>query len=255
MYVKIATHFRPFELAVSVLNCDKFETICATYKVKHFPTFRLYFDGKEIPLEVNNLSYKALVALVEEQTPNQAANLRQLPQLEEFLDKAKNSRTIVGSLVFVNPQYDTPFELKMISFKIQPHFIVGEIRGPNERLHKALNLDGKACLVMYCGGDRLAFERFDGDVTDMKAVLKFVAKFQSAGKCKELLRKADDINKLKKRAAQESLRLSETDLLRKKVSELRSILEGLGKRTFTGLLEKADFVREILKHQKTRREF
>ena len=103
---------------------------------------------------------------------------------------------------------------------------------------------------MCAGTELLANEAYTGDLKDLSAIEKFANQFGTTGskaaRCKGLQDKAkkDQVRRASQRASVKSL--TEPQLRKKKISELREIIDDLGIPS-AGLLEKGDYVSAILK--------
>ena len=253
-FLKVAMSVKQYEIKVGTVDCNKEEDLCAKEGVKTFPSFQVYFDGgKSLPMKDEQpTSAKGLMQFVEETIPNEVANVRLQPQLDELLAKAKGTRGIWGVLLLITDSYDPSMVLKAAAIKFRQKVLVGEVRGSNEKLRKYLNISNAPALIFYCGGDKHAFERYGGDLSDLKQISSFLNTFQSGERCRSLLKKAQESRSQREQLANQAKKLSEKDLSKKKVSELRGILDEL-KIPTDSLLEKSDFVRAILAYQKSSR--
>ena len=235
-FVKVAQKLKFASIKVGVIDCDKYEDVCASQGFRSYPAFKFYFDGKSKSFDDQSITSKAILQFVEESIPSHVVNLRLSGHIEELLQKQKMSA------VYVNPEYETPLWLKSAGYRYRDKFALGEIRGPNEKLHQLLHIARAPSVHIYCG-DKDALETFDGDASDQSAVLRFLERFPLS-RCKELTKKAQQTQLKRKQAAQGAKRLSASELQKKRVSELRDIVTELGI-PLTGLLEKEDFVKAI----------
>jgi hypothetical protein len=110
--------------------------------------------------------------------------------------------------------------------------------------------------LLICGGDdKKIYEKYSGNIKDFDALTKFVSAYASnPKKCVELEKsvkvkrgKIDEIIKNSKKFTQSSL-------VKKKIGELREIIDALSITSKTPLLEKTDFVNVILEHVGVRTE-
>ena len=129
---------------------------------------------------------------------------------------------------------------------------VGEIKGSNKALSSELDVTKYPAVVMLCGNtntrkDTLIYEKLDKPVNHDN-VFAFADSFaRNPQKCKKL-EKEYLAKQSKAKASLSGLRnLSENELLKRKLSELRDISKTLGIDT-SAFFEKATFVQEIIKH-------
>lgn len=240
-FLKVAQRLKAADVKVGVVDCDRYEETCAAQGFRSYPAFKFYFGGKSKPFDETSVSSKALLQFVHDSIPNNIVNLRLTGQMNEFFQSKKIS------VVYVNPKYETPTWWRAMGYRYQDKAALGEIRGPNDKLHQYLHISKAPSINVYCG-DKDASETFAGDVNDTNAIFRFMDKL-SPNKCKDLVRKAQQMQSNRKQAAQKAKRLSESELQKKRVSELRDIVTELGI-PLAGLLEKVDFVRAILGAQK-----
>jgi hypothetical protein len=239
------------DIKVGVIDCDAHEEVCARQGLRSYPAFKLCFEGGYKLLDDAAITSKSLLQFIEDSLPNALANLRLTTQVDELFQKSKAKH---GALIFINPEYDTPLLYKVLGYKYStskssPSVVSGEVRGSNDKLYKYLHIAQAPVILMYCGGDKDAVEKYDGDVKDYSSIVKFISKFQSPSRCKDLLKKTLSMRSIRQQAAHKARKLNKSDLTKKRVTELRSIVEDLGLSSH-GLLEKDDFVKAILGVQK-----
>ena len=126
-----------------------------------------------------------------------------------------------------------------------------QVRGANDKLAREFGLPNKyPTLVAVCaGGDKYAREVFPGDLKDLAAMEKFAGGFGGAAGAKRCAGLRDQAGKEKQRRAAQSQSvktLTEAQLKKKKIAELREIIDDLGIPS-AGLLEKPDYVAAILR--------
>jgi hypothetical protein len=263
-YIKMATSLKTSGIKTGAVNCDKEAALCQRQgAANNLPLFKLYFDGQSVLYQTDGagggseISSKSLMDFVHTHVPGDVANIRLSQQAEEFVsnscqDNAKASYHM--GLLYFSSKFETPLMLKSLSHQLKGKAAVGEVRGSNEKLVREFGLSGREypMLIAVCGGtEKRAYEKYSGDLKDMSAVEKFAAKYSDKKLCRGLVDKATKQAKQEKdrRSAQlkAATSLTEAQLNRKRVGELRELVEDLGLPQ-TGLLEKSDFVHSILQY-------
>jgi len=202
---------------------------------------------------VESFTTKALYTFVSETaTPSHVHNIRLSAQADNFISEtvAAKSSWKIAVLLFT-PKYEPTLLARSIGARYEGKLVVGEVRGDNAALSKEFGVSRSPSLVVVCHGkDKLQSEFYSGDIKDYKSINSFLKAFESSSKCKQLQKKRDLERGEERRRLQKVRSLSEVELRKMRVSELRTAAEGLGLST-VGLLEKEDFVAAILQSRKT----
>ena len=236
------------------LDCDKYQRLCQKLDVRGFPTFGTVFDGNLVLHEGNKQSVEKLEAFLEEKVSVIAKNIRLKSQLLEF-SKNECVGGVKSCLIFLTSSFEPSLLAKSImhQFRSKEKLLpVGEIKGSNKALSSELDVTKYPAVVMLCGNtntrkDTLIYEKLDKPVNHDN-VFAFADSFaRNPQKCKKL-EKEYLAKQSKAKASLSGLRnLSENELLKRKLSELRDISKTLGIDT-SAFFEKATFVQEIIKH-------
>lgn len=126
---------------------------------------------------------------------------------------------------------------------------IAEVRGSNDKLARAFGLvDKYPQLVAVCAGaSLLGSEVFQGDMKSIAQIDAFLKKFEQPKTCAGLTAKADKLERERKAQVRTAGSLTRQQLNKKRVGELRTIVEDLGIST-AALAEKSDYVEAILRH-------
>ena len=251
-FIKLASTLKQGGVKTGAVNCEREQELCRKHggvgsvSMVHHLT-RVPYQG-----DLGNFNPKSLFDFVNEKAPGDVANLRLSTQANDFvLTRCGNKKTSsfgIGLILFTS-KFETPLMLKTLSFALSGKVAVGEVRGGNENLTREFGLTyAYPMLVAVCGGkEKLANEIYTGDMKDISSIEKFAQEFVSPQKCQNLQKKAQK-EKERRQAQKKSVSsLTEQELNKKRVSELREIVEDLSLST-AGMLEKGDYIRSILEH-------
>jgi hypothetical protein len=184
--------------------------------------------------------------------PVKVLNIRHKQGAEDVLTTlvSKGYKNNVALLLFTQ-KFETSLLVKHLAYMLDGSVAVGEVRGSNDRLSLEFGVTTYPSLLALCGGRELDMsERFEGDLKDLSALMKFVDKFKGNSKSScEKLRKAKQADKEKRKVrVQQIKRLTESQVKKMKIKELKEIAVDIGLGQSSGLLEKADYIAAILKH-------
>lgn len=254
-FIKIAKELRSSGIRTGAVNCAKESELCSKNKVNNFPSFKLIYDRNNIlyPGESGQtLSSKSLFRFVDENINGSVINLRLQTQAENFITKTCLDRKLASyksGLIYFTPSFESPLLLRSLSIVFRTKVPVSEVRGSNEKLLNYFHFREQhgPIFIMVCGmpqdslGSQQAYERYDGDVKDWNSLESFIEGFSNPQKCKDMVKKHQTERKERLTAAEKVVALSESELKRKSISELRVALETLGVST-NGFLEKTDYL-------------
>jgi curved DNA-binding protein CbpA len=174
-------------------------------------------------------------------------NLRTLQQTKKFAT-IKSDRSRKGRVILLTSRFETPLLFKAIAHRVRSWASTGEIRGENTVLAQALGVLSQPSLLVLCpnnDGYLAATKLFNGSLKNFREVSEWLDAF---GK---------DIYQncliMKHNSLYHAMELNENQLRKKKVGELRQILETLGgSYNPQKMLEKEDVVNAILQQKDTK---
>jgi len=253
-FVLLAAKLSKDGVKVGAVNCESERELCSSNAIRKTPSFKLIFNGESVAYDdtaENGVTAKDLYQFCLETLPNKVINVRTLQQAEEFYSRTiadkKKSSLGVGIILFTT-KFDTPLMLKTLAHQHLNNVVVGEVRGGNSQVasHFGISVEKMPSLVVVCAGkEPLANMAFDGDLRDSDATAKFIQKSTKPNFCNQIRVDGEKTRKAKDSQLQGFLSLTRAQLMKKKVSELKFILEQL-KISTTSLFEKTDFVDKVL---------
>ena len=248
---------REYGIKSGNLDCDKYQRLCKRLDIREYPSFGTVFDGNFVALE-GNQNVEKLENFLEEKVNVIAKNIRLRPQLLEFSSN-ECMKGVKACLLLLTSSFEPSLLAKSImhQFRFKEKLShVGEIKGSNKALSSEFDVTKYPSAIILCGntnkkGNTLIYEKLEKPITHDN-VFAFVDSFaKDPQKCKKL-EKLFLAKESKAKAALDGLKnLSESALLKKKLSELRSISKTLGIDT-SAFFEKSTFVQEIVKHFQSR---
>jgi hypothetical protein len=255
-FIKLANRVKIDGIKVGIVNCDVEREICLANKISKYPSFKLVYGKDSVVFDPSTsedkmLTSKSLFNFVLEKMPGTVLNIRHKQGAEDLLATlvSKGYKNNVALLLFTQ-KFETSLVIKHLAYMLDGSVAVGEVRGSNDKLSLEFGVRVYPSLLALCGGHELDMsETFEGDLKDFSALMKFVDKFKNNSKSScEKLRKAKQADKEKRKVrVQQVKRLTESQVKKMKIKELKEIAVdiGLGQ---TGLLEKSDYISAILKH-------
>jgi len=288
-YIKLAEKLKKSGVKVGAVDCDKYAEKCEEVvggdDSAHASSLRAalitkgeknVLNDSELLNNRNTLNIKRMYDFVKDFTPTYVVNIRKAYQIEKLLSpqsaSSKSTETkggcgSSGACLFLwTANFEPSLLMKTLSVANKGIVTVAEVRGGNTELAKLLSVEEFPTVMMVCEGqsqwqsaNHLAYEVYEGDTKDSKAIKEFVSSFADKSKCKSLKSKLRKQNKKNKKSAEEVLRkvieagehgLSE--LGAKKVSELKALAANIGITVdkLDSLVEKQDIVRSLLDYWK-----
>lgn len=268
-FVKLAQSMRQSGVKVGSVHCDNDQQLCRrvlgnSFNPRQLPVFAVASSGGD-DIYSNDGAYdsnpspKMLHEFVVGAIPGEVANLRQVAQLDEWISKKcadKKAASYSAGVVLLTAKFETSLFIKSLAYSLVGKAPVAEVRGSNNNLAKELGLGSQPSypiLIVICAGtDRLAHMRYDGDLKEFDKVLGFIeshfgGRNRAAATCKRLYGKSKEKLQQREKRRAANKRLSLADLKKKKVAELREIVEDLAI-SVAGLFEKDDYIRVVHEH-------
>jgi hypothetical protein len=257
-FMKLASSLRPQGVEFGAVSCEEEIDLCKKRAPEALSSTSPVIKLRAGSIDVDYEEGKEGVSLMEfltKEIPSTVSNLRLVPQMEEFISKKKMNKVAQNgiALILFTTKFDTPFILKSVAFHVHDKAAVAEVRGAasNPKMLEAFDLSASSLptLIAVCAGDEpTAFERYEGDLKSVSEIGKFVDHFSDWKRCDRLREKVKKSKSARRDAANKLRSLSKEELGRKRLSELKEACKSLGISTI-GLLEKDDFIREILSHR------
>ena len=255
-FIRLANRVKMDGIQVGSVNCDVEKGICLANKISRYPSFKLVYGKDSVVFDPSTsedkmLTSKSLFNFVLEKMPGTVLNIRHKQGAEDLLTTlvSKSFKSNVALLLFTQ-KFETSLVLKHLAYMLEGTVAVGEVRGGNDKLSLEFGVRTYPTLLAVCGGRELdSSETFEGDLKDFSALMKFVEKFKSNSKSScEKLRKSKQADKEKRKVrVQQVKRLTESQVKKMKIKELKEIAVDIGLGV-SGLLEKSDYISAIMKH-------
>jgi len=266
-FIKLCQSFTAQDIKCGSVNCEDQGALCKQKGVREYPTFKLLTNKEEVFFDSQGsaVTMQALHSFVSDHIPSTVINLRTPSQMDDFVSKTlmdkKEAPKGVG-IVLLTAKYDTSLLMKVVAYYFSGLVPVGEVRGSNEKIiaEFGLKMDKLPVMVVLCGNalkDMKAHVVIDSydmkNVLSIKEVLQKFDKpsyYKDAHVCSKILSDSAKTQKVRRKAMQDHLKLSEQQLKKMKTAELIDIIDFFNFEK-GGLLEKSDYVRAILNNKHT----
>jgi len=261
-FIKLATSIKQQGVRVGAVNCEAEKNLCNQHvKNRPMPIFMVVSSQGELLVPQKGSdppAPKALLEFLVEHAPGDVLNMRQLPQADEFVSKTcsdKKKAALGAGVILFTSKFDTSLLIKSLAHTYRTRLAVAEVRASNDKLAKEFGLGNKPAypiLVIVCtGSEKMANLVYEGDLKKSADVEKFLESKlggkRSADTCKTLHGKAKKERERRSKQGAGISKLSDDELKKKPIKELREIVDDLGLKS-EGLLEKADYVQAIRNH-------
>jgi hypothetical protein len=284
-YIKLGAKLKRYGVKTGAVNCDKYPEKCeevvtagdsrrnAVFKAALITKGAAQIlNDSDLMKNKNTLNAKKMFEFVRDSTPTFVLNIRKAHQLENLISSGGSSATApvttprgCGStgacLILWTANFDSSLLMKTLSVAHESAVTIAEVRGGNEKLGRAFNVEQFPTLMMVCESsgqwqsfDHVAYEVFEGDYKDATAINTFVKSYADKTKCKSLRNKLRKKNKDTKKSAEDYMsdmmnagEQGLKDFGRKKVSELKQLATAIGINVdeMESLVEKQDLVHSI----------
>lgn len=266
-FIKLCQLFTAQDIKCGSVNCEDQGALCKQKGVTDYPTFKLVTNKEEMVFDSQGsaVTMQALHSFVSDHIPSTVINLRTPSQMDDFVGKTlmdkKEAPKGVG-IVLLTAKYDTSLLMKVIAYYFSGMVPVGEVRGSNEKIiaEFGLKVDNLPVMVVLCGNalkDKKAHVVIDSyDMKNVLSIKEVLLKFdkpsyyKDAHVCSKILADSTKTQKVRRKAMQDHLKLSEQQLKKMKTAELMDIINFFNFEK-GGLLEKSDYVRAILNNKHT----
>lgn len=212
--IKLSKTLKKQGVSYDAVNCDNDAQhgLCTKRKLTAFPAFFLLAGGKAAKYEAATgkddlrssskaLSASSLLEFVRSKIPSEVHNVRTISQARSFVSAASTSATTTSTsqgqststygagLLLFTKKFDASLMMKTLAHRFSGKVPVGEVRGLNSAIMKEFSLTEEQlpALVMVCGGEDVALhEIYKGDVSDIKAMEKFIGQYSRKTHCKKM---------------------------------------------------------------------
>jgi hypothetical protein len=199
------------------VNCAIDKAACSQNKIESYPTFKLFVEGTPLEYDGEHTA-KALYTFVVDNLPSQVVAIRRGEQLRKFVvgDCAKGWKFCV---ILFTSKYETSALYKSLSFTFENKVAMGEVRASNDGLASVFGVRTYPALVLVCGGDIGAYDVYHGELKE-EAIREHLSNFKKKSKCSHLHKRS--------KRSRSALNISEEELSRMRVADLRTVLEIYG---------------------------
>jgi protein disulfide-isomerase A6 len=227
------------------VNCETERELCAKYGVQGYPTLKLFVEGKAIDYTGDRSPWDMHLFVSENFPTKYITNLLRPEQLQSFLaDKCKQRGTSwQACVVLLTSKYETSPILKALSYQFRGKIAFAEARAGNQQLAKELGATSFPTLLVICGGDKDASEKYEGPM-DVASIGKYLAEFEGKQRCSALAKAAKQKAQKQKQRLKELKAMKPEAFEKMKISELKALLNELGEEC-VGCAERLDFVEKI----------
>lgn len=178
-YVKLCQSLKSQGIKCGAIDCELQQTLCKQKDLQEqYPAFLLITNTKEFKYSDSEESTATTTAtpssihkfimssLSSSSSISNVINIRTMNQLDEFIEKTCKNKKIASKnigIILMTSKFDTSLLMKTLAYYQQGMVVIGEIRGKNEKLIKAFELDNPLeklpIMIIICGGeDKLAYE-------------------------------------------------------------------------------------------------
>ena len=238
-----------------------------------FPTIAAVVNGKVVQYN-NDCNAKDVYTFLTQLPSVNIEAVATMKQANNFLKSSCSKGNGVCLILFTeNPSKQDPLILKTIAYshrsvsssknssgREQKFMSVGAVyvkpgqkeseRGEGIAIAEEFGVKTFPTALIVCGNEgKTVSEKYEGTIKDFDGLEKFISKY--IGKPNQCRALAAAINEKKKNSQKliDSVKgLSKAQLIKKKIGELRTIIEALGINSKSSLLEKDDFVNAIIHH-------